>query len=161
MIQIYNIDIDHEKVFQTCLDFLNNKNLDSDHTAHLKNLKTSSQHLSSDNAPEHWAILEPLMSLIKEKTGRNKVQYSWFNIMHKGSSVVPHAHNHLYDVKFSCTYYPKLDNDHNNIEFFIDGDWRQSNVEQGQCIIFPGDLIHRVPVQQSNTPRCCIAINLF
>jgi hypothetical protein len=161
MFQIYDVDIDHEKVFQLCLDYSNNSKLDSSHTAHLKNLKTSSQILDNNEAPEHWLILQPLMNLIREKTGRNKVQYSWFNIMHKGSSVVPHAHNHLYDVKISCTYYPRLDADHNVIEFFIDGDWQRINVKQGQCIIFPGDLIHRVPVQQSDNPRCCVAINLF
>lgn len=161
MFQIHNLDIDHERVFQLCMEYSKKSDLDSAHTAHLKNLKTSSQKIDYAESPDRWPILKPLVDLIKEKTQRTEVQYSWFNIMYKGSFVAPHAHNYIHDVKFAITYYPRLEQGHNPIELRINDNWVPVDIKQGQCLIFPGDMLHRVPIQQSNNPRCCIAFNMY
>ena len=106
-------------------------------------------------------ILKPHQTLVipHELLGYEKNEF-WFNAASKGESTA--MHNHIENAIVSGVYYLQASNNSANL-FFKSGknNELEIEVETGKIILFPSELDHYVPENQSSETRISLAFNCY
>ena len=154
-IQKYHLSLDNESIFNKCTELYSSDNFQLEYSPILIDAVHNFHML--ENQPHTWEEFSPLVRLL-DSVSTTAITRSWFNIMDRGSSVK--AHDHARATELVCVYYALYDASHPPLEFRINDIWTPYEFIQGDCIVFPKHLVHRVQVQESSNIRCSIAFNM-
>ena len=108
------------------------------------------QSRSYTDQPFSW--FETVYQKVKKHEGA--IASWWFNVNAPGEYTGWHAHHHWQKVAVLYVSVPS-----GNIEFRQDGSYWQETPQQGDLLVFPGDLEHRVSPNNSNEQRISVAFN--
>jgi hypothetical protein len=106
--------------------------------------------------PHTWPECTDLVDTIRACT-LAPIMNSWFNIVPTGGSTGPHIHDFVKDSAF--VFYTQLNDSHPAFEYLENDQWIPVRCRAGEWIRFAGNLLHRVPKNQSRYDRLSFGLN--
>jgi hypothetical protein len=94
---------------------------------------------------------------ITEETASNYITRSWTNRHLRTGQTTEHRHEGV-ELVFSC--YLTVPEHSGNFELYYNGEWHTIPVATNDILVFPGNIIHRTQVSQSDEPRIVVTLNI-
>ena len=151
-----HIDLDNESIIKKCIQIPNQPGFVNVGPEILKNIICD--RFMYNDQPHTWDELAPLVDEVLRLTYPHKITKSWFNMMVRGSYIVPHLHNNEVS-EYVCTYYARCLPEHPSLEI-LDKKWTKLDVVTGDYLIFSKSTWHRVEEQTIDDIRFCISFNI-
>lgn len=111
-----------------------------------------------NNLPELKEYYNFLLPQVTDFVGSNNIliERAWFTKYMDLGHII--AHTHPTSTAVACLYI-EFPTNAGNLEFEIDGNWKEISIKQGDLVIFPGHVKHRSQPNKSNKERWTLTSN--
>jgi hypothetical protein len=99
---------------------------------------------------------------IKNVLGKDfKIKDTWYQLYGSNTNSKHIIHNHLsFGCDYVVIYYLKLKDKKLTTQFFIDDETIQPEMEEGDLIIFPSNILHSSPKNDTNYDKIILSVNI-